>query len=250
MTGSQARLIVFDTPEKVASAGAAEFVTRSHAAVAARGKFAVALSGGHTPAAMFDLLAGPDFADLVAWENAHVFWGDERCVPPDDSASNYCMAHERLLSKVPVPQANVHRIRGELDPHAAAVLYREELQTFFGGPTAFDLTYLGLGPEGHTASLFPGSPALDETELTCVATHVADAAVSPWRVTLTFPALNASRAVVFLVEGVEKAGIVAQVLEGERDVHRFPAQGIAPRGTLLWLLDGAAASRLSHSPAP
>jgi 6-phosphogluconolactonase len=240
-----ARIVVVDTPAALAYQAAIEFKVRAGAAIQDRGRFVVALSGGSTPHAMLGLLAGPQFAEDIDWDQVHVFWGDERMVSPDDPSSNYGMAHAALLSKVSLPQGNVHRMRGELEPHEAAVHYNEELKRFFGGPTAFDLTFLGLGPDGHTASLFPHTSALGVRDLLCVANKVGEAnVVSPWRLTLTYPALNASCAVIFLVEGASKADILAEVLEGPPDPQRLPAQGVAPVGTLAWLLDTACAAKL------
>jgi len=223
-----------------------EFEVRCKAAIEKRGRFAVALSGGSTPYAMFELIASPEFSDLVAWSDVHAFWGDERCVPPDDERSNYGAAHEALLRKVTIPDGNVHRMAGELDPHLAASAYREELERFFGDAMPrFDLVYLGVGPDGHTASIFPHTGVVDVTDLSCVANHVPSAIPVPWRLTLTFPAFNAARAVIFLVAGEAKAGIVADVLEGAVEPIRLPAQGVRPeRGELVWMLDRAAACRL------
>lgn len=225
------------------------FAETAKVAFAQRGRFVVVLSGGSTPKAMLTLLAGPEFAADIDWRRVHVFWGDERMVAPEDPNSNYGMANAALLSKVPIPQAQVHRMQGELEPHDAASQYSEDLRRFFGGPTSFDLAFLGLGPDGHTASLFPRTSALGVRDVPCVANQVgSENVVSPWRLTLTYPALNASRAVVFLVEGDLKAAIVAEVLDGPRDPERLPAQGIAPAGTLTWLLDAAAASKLRQQP--
>lgn len=240
------RIIALDTPAALANQAALEFEVRARAAMEQHGRFAVALSGGSTPKVMMELLAGPDFVEQVDWSRVHVFWGDERVVDPDDASSNYGMAQTALLSRVPIPPAQIHRMRGELDPHDAAVQYNEELQRFFAGPTAFDLTFLGLGPDGHTASLFPGTSALAVRDSLCVANKVEGNVVSPWRLTLTYPALNASRAVIFLVQGEDKAGVVAEVIEGPRDPQRLPAQGIAPAGTLTWLLDATAATKLKE----
>lgn len=175
-----------------------------------------------------------------------MFWGDERCVPPDDPSSNFGLAQHALLSRVGIPADNVHRMKGELAPEEGARDYRAALAGFFGsGATRFDLVFLGLGLDAHTASLFPRTSALAVTDLSCVANRAVDAPVAPWRLTLTFPALNAARAVIFLVEGERKADAVAKVLEGPRDITNLPAQGIAPTDSeLIWLLDRPAASRL------
>jgi 6-phosphogluconolactonase len=204
----------------------------------------VALSGGSTPRATYALLATVEFASLVDWPRVHVFWGDERCVPLDDPDSNYRMARETLLDHVPLPTRNVHRIRGEMDPEAAAQAYAAELRAFFGTQwPSFDLVLLGMGNDGHTASLFPGSATLheDTRAVVAVTAHYEDRPAH--RVTLTPPAINSARQVVFLVAGAAKAETLQAVLEGPAD--RFPAQFIRPTsGQLAWLVDSAAASRL------
>ncbi|HXW50499.1 MAG TPA: 6-phosphogluconolactonase [Candidatus Acidoferrales bacterium] len=244
-------IVVVADPAALATQGAIEFQTRSHVAIKDHGWFAVALSGGTTPKAMFELLTGTDFAEDIRWDAVHLFWGDERCVPPDDPRSNYGMARAALIDKVSIPPENVHRMCGEDEPHEAAVAYDEELARFFEGPARFDLVYLGLGPDGHTASLFPDTTALGVMDRECVANLVGEKVASPWRLTLTYPPLNASRAVIFLVDGPGKADIVAQVLEGPSDPKRLPSQGIIPAGDLVWLLDRAAASKLrSTTSAP
>ncbi len=242
---SARNVIVLDTQAALAMQGAIEFQTRSHAAIKDHGHFTVALSGGGTPKAMLELLSGTDFAEDITWGAVHVFWGDERCVPPDNANSNYRMAVAALLSKVSLPAANIHRMHGELEPHEGSAEYNEQLRAFFAGPTTFDLTFLGLGPDGHTASLFPRTAALAVTDEHCAATFVGEKVVSPWRLTLTYPALNASRAAFFMVEGASKANVVAEVINGLQDPQRLPSQGIAPAGTLTWLLDKPAASKLN-----
>jgi 6-phosphogluconolactonase len=238
------RIFVSETPELLATRAADEFVAACAAAITDRGRFAVALSGGKTPRAMLEALA----ARPVDWLLVHFFWSDERCVGPDDPNSNYRMAREALLSRVTPPQANVHRIKGELDPPEGARDYTEQLQSFFSGTPSFDLVYLGLGPDGHTASLFPGTTALRVTDKPCVANRVDRAVGSVWRLTLTFPAINAARRVIFLVEGSEKAAILKRVIEGAKDVERYPAQGIAPAsGDLLWLADAPADALLEST---
>jgi 6-phosphogluconolactonase len=240
-----ARIVVSDTPAALAYQAAGEFKTQALAAIKERGRFAVALSGGSTPRAMLAQLSWPQLAQQIPWGRVHVFWGDERMVPPDDPSSNFGMADAALLTKVPIPKFQIHRMHGELEPDEAAAQYDDELRRFFDGPTAFDLTFLGLGPDGHTASLFPYSNALNVHDKLCVANKVGEAnVVSPWRLTLTYPALNASRAVMFLVEGAAKADILAEVLEGPSDPQRLPAQGIAPAETLTWFVDAACAAKL------
>lgn len=237
-------------PAALAEEAARRFVASARAAQTARGRFLVALSGGSTPKALFRLLARPPYREQVDWLGVHVAWGDERCVPPDDEQSNYRMAREALLDHVSIPPAHVHRMPAEWPDHeAAARAYATTLREMCGlGATSamlprFDLLYLGLGPEGHTASLFPGSPALHETERLVAAPYVEK--LSAYRLTLTPPTLNNAREVVFLVAGAEKAAIVAEVLRGPRDVDRLPAQVIQPvDGQLVWLLDAASAAQL------
>jgi len=220
----------------------------AQAAAAARGRFAVALSGGETPRALYRDLARQQFSQKVPWRRTHVYWGDERCVPPDDPASNYGMAWDALLKHVPLAVGNVHRMLGEDDPGAAARAYDDELSALArlerpaSDVPVFDLVLLGLGRDGHTASLFPHSPALDEEDRLCVATEAPDGSA---RLTVTWPVINSARRVVVLVNGAEKAGMVAEVFEGFRLPKAVPAQAVAPvKGQLLWLVDAAAASEL------
>ena len=238
------RVVVLGSPEAVAFQGATEFEVRARAAIADHGRFAVALSGGKTPLAMFALLASPQFAEDIDWAHVHFFWNDERCVPPDDPASNYGQARSALLAPIAAPDDNIHRMRGELEAHEGAIDYCERLAAFFGDDVTFDLIYLGLGSDGHTASLFPHSGALHVDDVPCTAVHARGNAV-PYRLTLTYPVLNAARAAIFMVEGAGKAGVLAEVLQGPSDPERLPAQGVAPsHGTLIWLVDSAAAAKL------
>jgi 6-phosphogluconolactonase len=232
------------------SAHAADlFVTLARRAAEAEGnRFTVALSGGNTPRHLYALLTAAPYAAQIPWERVHVFWGDERHVPPDDAASNYRMAHEAFLSRVPIPEQNVHRIRAEL-PAAAEVAraYEADLHSFFhlrpGELPRFDLVLLGLGPDGHTASLFPGSAALHDTEHLVAAPWVAR--FNTHRITLTPMVLNNAATVVFLVSGTDKAATLHDVLDGPRAPDQLPAQLIAPAtGTLLWIVDQAAAAQL------
>jgi 6-phosphogluconolactonase len=193
---------------------------------------------------LFRRLAEEPYQTQISWEAVHTFWGDERCVPPEDPGSNYRLAHEALLAHVPIPPENVHRIQGELEPTAAARAYERELQDFFCGPkTRFDLVLLGLGSDGHTASLFLGSDALNEIERLAVAAEAIYQDRPAHRVTLTLPTINSARQVLFLVTDSGKAEIVRAVLEGS--AGHLPAQRVQPTaGQLTWLLDGDAASRL------
>jgi 6-phosphogluconolactonase len=227
------------------SHGTLEEVLRNlHEAVAQRGRFAIALSGGHTPAKMYALWGAPGkYRDETPWDRVHMFWGDERYVPADDPLSNYRMTREALLAHVPIPAANVHPAPTSLPtPEKAAEAYDAQLRGFFGNAEpAFDVTLLGLGPEGHCASLFPGSPALEETKRWVAAVQVA--AKPPNRLTFTLPVLNCSRNVYFLVAGEDKREILAALrAEPESRPSQYPAGRVRPAdGRLLWLLDQAAA---------
>lgn len=234
--------------ESLAQAGAEHFVTLAQAAIAARGCFAVALSGGSTPRGLYARLATEELAAQVDWSCVYVFWGDERCVPPDHHDSNYLMARQTLLDHLPVPPENVHRIRGELEPEEAAAEYERTLRTFFFLPSEkpiprFDLVLLGMGDDGHTASLFPGSAALHERRRWVATQYVGKLQV--WRVTLTPIIINAAAHVTFLVSGAGKAERLHQVLTGPYQPDLLPAQIIKPDGgRLLWLVDAAAAALL------
>ena len=226
---------------------AEQFVRLTTEAVEARGRCAVALSGGSTPKNVYQLLAAPAFRTRVRWGDIHFFWGDERHVPPDHPDSNYRMAVEAMLSKVPVPPANVHRVRSELpDAERVAREYGETIRACVAGERLprFDVIHLGIGTDGHTASLFPGSAALGERERLCVANWVEKFA--GYRITLTLPILNAARAAIFIVTGAAKAPIIQQVLRDRDATPPFPAQLIRPvDGECWWMLDQAAAGELT-----
>lgn len=246
--------MVVEGPEAVARAAAERLVGLAREAVAARGRFTLALSGGSTPRTLFGFLAKAPFRDQVDWRRLEVFWGDERCVPPTHADSNYRMARETLLDAVPIPGDHVHRILAETEDHAAAAAaYEAEIARALGAtpgaaPPAFDLVLLGMGPDGHTASLFPGTAALAERERWVVANWVPKFAAH--RITLTWPILNRAAHVLFLVAGADKAPVLREVLEGPPDLERLPSQGIQPQtGRLVWLVDRAAAARLTATPA-
>jgi 6-phosphogluconolactonase len=240
---------VWPNATEMAQASARLFTTRVEQAVAKRGVARVALSGGTTPQLMFKLLADPagPFAATVPWDKVQLFWVDERCVGPDNPESNYGVARKLLLSKVAIPAANVFRMEGELDPEEAAARYESTLRNVMkleGAETpAFDLLTLGMGPDGHTASLFPYTQAIDEMGRLVIANHVPQK--EAWRITLTWPVINAAAEVVFEVEGQAKSDVLAEVLTGARDPERLPSQLIRPsNGKLLFLLDETAAARL------
>lgn len=242
-------LRVFDDLESLSRAAAAYFIQVATDAIAARGRFLVALNGGGTPKRLFQLLASePDEMD---WSRAHVFWGDERCVPPDDAESSYALAKELLLDHVPVPAENIHRVRTEQEQTEAATDYARTLQRFASAPLAwprFDLVLLGMGDDGHTASLFPGSP-VDVTEPVIAVS--ADYQGRPARrITLTPSVFNSARNVMFLVSGKSKADALKHVLKADDPLH-YPAARIHPsEGTTMWMVDEAAASHLTPSPSP
>ncbi len=234
---------IFDESDGVARAVAEDFVACAASAISERGRFSVALAGGSTPRTAYELLATPAFATRVGWDRVHVFWGDERSVPPTDAQSNYRMAHEALLHRVPIPAGQVWRIEGEREPVEAAAEYEIILRTKLGQPAILDLVLLGLGDDGHTASIFPGQPVVHE------AIRLTAAASAPkppvHRVTLTPVAINAARRVSFMVSGSNKAATLARVLEGPRMADRLPAQIVAPiAGDVVWFVDRAAAAGL------
>jgi 6-phosphogluconolactonase len=227
-------------------------------AVAARGRADVTLTGGSSPTALYQLLATPAYAGKIPWAQVHIWFSDERCVPPDDKLSNYKLAHDTLLSKVPIPAAQVHRMHGEDPRDAAAEHYAEELRRSFGlepvtNPSMpalprMDFILLGLGPDGHVASLFPGNPAVRvEDRLVVGVEHHTPPEPLVDRISLTLPVLNAGAVVAFIVTSAEKAGITAKVLEDipANPQDLLPAQRVKPtQGQLLWLLDMASAGEL------
>jgi 6-phosphogluconolactonase len=239
---------ILDDLDGVARAAADLFMELAQAVTAGGGVFNVALSGGTTPRALNELLATSPYLELVDWSKVHFFWGDERLVPPDDAESNYRMARETLLSHLPVSENQIHRIPTELgDPEAVASRYEEELQRAFqlspGQLPQFDLIFLGMGPDGHTASLFPHTAGLEVTDRLVIANYVPR--LASYRITLTAPVINEAAVVVFLAAGSDKAAALASVLEGPRDPDEFPAQRISPvDGDLYWLVDRAAAAEI------
>lgn len=232
--------------EEALSRGAAEFfVSAARDAIAVRGCFSVALSGGSTPRRTYELLAQPPCRDRVDWTRTHIFWGDERCVEPNDPRSNVSMAREALLNHVPIPAGQVHPMDCRPSPEEGARRYADLLRDFFaGGKTSFDLILLGLGENGHTASLFPGDPALTAPDRWVAPVYVAEPDLH--RLTLTAGLINQAAVVAFLVSGAAKAAVVREVIQGPLDPLRLPAQLIHPEpGQLHWLLDQAAAGALN-----
>jgi 6-phosphogluconolactonase len=250
--GVRENVEVFPSGAELAVAAAERFVAAAAAAIIATETFSVALEGGSTPRALFAVLGQPPYAERIDWPRVHLFWGDERCVPPDNEASNYGMAYEAMIRHVPVRPENIHRMRGEDPPATAAERYERELRAAFATPTGgpridpgsrFDLVLLGLGTNGHTASLFPHMQAVREHTRWVMAENIE--AVRMWRITLTPVILNASAELLFLVAGHDKAAVLRRVLYGARETAELPAQVIAPvAGRLHWFLDAAAASEL------
>jgi 6-phosphogluconolactonase len=236
------------TPQELFEAAAEEVVRAAKEAVAQRGRFTIALSGGSTPKNLFNLLA-TNARNVLPWDRMFFFWGDERHVPPTDPESNYRMAEEAMLSKIPVAAGNVFRIAAENpDAAAAAEAYEQTLRKFFqlgpGEVPTLDLILLGMGPDGHTASLFPGTAGLQEQSRLVIANWVDKLKAS--RITLTLPVLNAARCVVFLVSGTDKATVLRTVLEEDVPAEQYPSKLVRPsNGKLIWLVDRAAASALS-----
>lgn len=227
--------------QKLVQAVAAYMAGSATQVVRAQGRFTIVLAGGSTPRGAYESLASGVLAKHLDWSRIHVFWSDERCVPPDDELSNYRMANEALLSHVPIPQANVHPINGELSPDEAAADYERELREHLGAAGGFDLVLLGLGEDGHTASLFPGDAAIEERERWVVPVAAPDVAPRVPRVTLTLPVINASNRVAFVVAGASKNAVVRTVLaEAEGSSAALPAALVKPRGELMWFLDEAA----------
>lgn len=235
------------------TAAAERFVTAAAEAIRARSRFMVALSGGSTPEALYRLLAAEPFRSRVEWPSVEIFWGDERCVPPDDAASNFRRAREALLDRVAIRPESIHRIRGEAEPAVAAQEYERLLRENFGtmrGPPhpglGFDLVLLGLGPDGHTASLFPGSPELLEQERWALAVQAP--IVPAWRVTLTPVVLKASLEMLFLVTGAGKAPALSRALEGS--TPEPTRMVVPPLGTVRWLVDAGAAALWTAAGSP
>lgn len=245
------RVEVFSDAAELARVAAERFASLAERAINQSGRFTVALSGGSTPKAMLAELAGPEFAARLPWSSIFFFWGDERCVPPDHADSNYRMAREALLAKVPVPEANIFRIPAEDDDHErAAQNYSTTMQNFFGLAAGewpqFDLVFLGMGADGHTASLFPGTTALAINDRIAAANYVEK--LQAQRITLTAATINHARQIIFLIAGADKAAALREVIEGARNPSLYPSQMIEPtNGNLLWMIDEAAAAQLATS---
>jgi 6-phosphogluconolactonase len=245
------RLVVVPDADSVARAAAEQIASRAQRAAAASGRFSIALSGGSTPKRLYALLADPTapYRARIPWDRFHVFFGDERHVPPEDAQSNFRMAREALLDHVPIPADNVHRVLAERPAEEAAALYEETLRRSFalpeGGVPRLDLVLLGMGEDGHTASLFPGTAALAERRRLVAANWVPK--LGTWRITLTLPVFEAAAAVLFLVAGADKAAPLAAVFDPSTPPDAYPCQLIRPAsGDLVWLADRAAAARVPN----
>jgi 6-phosphogluconolactonase len=218
---------------------AEQFIELANKAIQRSGQFAVALSGGSTPRTIYSLLASADYRERVDWFRVHLFWGDERCVPPDHPESNFRMVEESLLSRVQIPSGNIHRMKGEKEPEQAATEYEEYLRQFFhlpnNGVPRFDLIFLGLGEDGHTASLFPDTAALNEKEHLVATVYIEKSKAH--RLTLILPVINAGAQVTFLVSGQSKTAIVSDILGSNSDSFTYPAAKVSPiDGRLTWLV--------------
>jgi len=240
----------YPTPDELAHAAADHFAALAQEAISSHGRFSVALAGGSTPRATYELLATIEYAQKVDWERVHVFWGDEWAAPPDHEDSNYRMAYETMLKYLAIPRANIHRVSGEAWPQDAAQAYENTIHQFFHPrPTSFDLILLSMGDDGHTAAIFPRTMAVHEDALLVTACFVEK--LEAWRVTFTPRLINAAQNVIFLVSGERKARRLWQVLVGPYQPEVLPAQAIRPtRGRLRWLIDQAAALHLQSGTNP
>jgi 6-phosphogluconolactonase len=208
-------------------------------------RFTFVLSGGSTPKILYKLLASSPYLETIPWQKIHFFWGDERVVPYEDDRNNAKMAYDELLSKTSALPENIHIMRTDIDPVASAEEYEKILNNYFAGqPTTFDLVLLGMGDDGHTLSLFPGTEVIDETSKWATAFFLDSQDI--YRITLTAPIVNKAATVVFLAAGASKASVLKKVLEGERDIHQYPSQIIQPsKGRLHWFVDEAAIAQLN-----
>jgi 6-phosphogluconolactonase len=243
-------IIICSDVDELNRKAAAQFVELANDAIARAGRFTVALSGGSTPKALYSLLALAAYRDRTDWQRVHLFWGDERCVPPDHAESNFRMVEEALLSKIQIPGKNIHRMAGEKEASEAAGDYESELRNFFALGARklprFDLILLGLGEDGHTASVFPGSTALTEQEHLVATTYVEK--LKAHRLTLTLPVINNAARVSFLIAGASKAAVVKNLLGPDSESFDYPAGRVRPSdGQLTWFMTKDAAGRISGS---
>lgn len=246
---SERETIICADAEELSRKAAERFIRLAQNAIARSGRFIVALSGGSTPRALYSLLASPGYNEQIQWSNVHLYWGDERCVPPHHPDSNFLMVQETLLANITIPRENFHRIAAELEPNEAAADYEEQIRKLFqltpGSLPRFDLILLGLGEDGHTASLFPDNAALDDEQHLVVAAYVAK--LNTHRVTLTLPVINRAAEVLFLVAGPDKSSVMKQILGAPPNPAALPAARVCPgNGRLVWLITEDAAAELLH----
>ncbi len=245
------KLLIYFSPAQLAQSAADRIADLAERALSQTGRFILGLAGGTTPRLTYELLTDSRYKRIIDWNNVHIFWGDERCVPPTHPDSNYHMAKTALLDLVDIPATRIHRIQGEIDPQTAAARYERELRDYFESRLGiararFDLLILGLGADGHTASLFPGTPAIRETQRWTAAQRIDR--IDAWRITLTPPAINAAKTILFLVSGSEKAEAVQKVLTAPYQPDVIPAQIVKPTdGNIIWMLDNAAAALIRPS---
>ena len=238
-----AEVKVFPDIAQLAQAVADEFINIGNRVYKSKNRFSVALAGGSTPRAVYKLLAKKREVDFD-WSLVHFFWGDERCVHPGLPDSNYKMAYETLISHIPVPESNIHRMMGELKPSLAAEKYQQELKSFFDDLPDFNLVILGMGSDGHTASLFPGDDAIFDNERWVTESYIPK--LDAWRITLTPLIINQAEHVIFMVSGQNKALALKHVLKGPYKPKNLPAQVIQPKsGSLTWMVDQQAAGALN-----
>jgi 6-phosphogluconolactonase len=237
---------IYNDLESLSQAAAEQFSFLERQARLICGRFSIALSGGETPRRLYEILASSPYRERIQWDKVHVFWSDERCVPEDDPRNNARMAQKTLLDHVPIPPGNIHPIRCDQSPQLAALQYEEELKDFFSSQNHnFHLVLLGLGENGHIASLFPHTPVLDEQTRWVSEVYIPELGMH--RVTFTAPFINQASQVVFLVSGRDKAGVLEKVLEGPYQPHDLPAQLIRPNGAQpIWLVDKAASHKLTE----
>jgi 6-phosphogluconolactonase len=255
MNAPRGEIKVFASRAELVLAAAEEFANSAQAAINTNGRFAVAFSGGSTPRPLYEALAQAPYRERIDWTRVEFFWGDERAVAPDHSDSNFRMTNEALVAKLAPDPERVHRMKAERsDLESAARDYESEIARALGRngadgePPSLDLALQGLGPDGHTASLFPYTEALNESRRWVTPNYVPR--FKTWRLTMTPRLLNRAALIIFLVAGMDKAAPLAQVLEGPEDPQRLPAQMVRPaNGRLLWLADREAASRLRHLPS-
>jgi 6-phosphogluconolactonase len=235
---------IFADVELLYEAAASRIIALAKNAAALRKRFVISLSGGKTPEQLFKLLVDSPFSERMPWKNTFIFWGDERCVPLDNERNNAHQAKVVLLNKVPIPFNNIHRIPVNLPPVQAAQVYQQMLQVFFGDKDyCFDLILLGLGENGHTASLFPNTPVLNATEAEIQEVYIVEEKM--FRITMTAPLINQAKHILFLVTGEKKATVLKTIIKGAYDPHQYPAQLIKPiDGDLHWFVDTAAAKEL------